>query len=130
MDAIHELSDMRNKLENQIRTLKSELEAVEKTIQLLKRENATTSPRNAEDKSFSRIGLTEACRKSIGDEWISPSEIREQLLKRGFKTPNKAKLLNAVFATLRRLAAKGEFEGQRIDGKLKYRKVAVQAAAA
>jgi hypothetical protein len=126
MEAIRELSQVRNKLETQIRTLQSEMEAIDKAIQLVQRETAANNPKSAPDKSFAKVGLTTACREMIGTEWITPFEIREQLLRRGFKTEHKAKLLNAIFATLRRLAKKGEFESQRINDKLRYRRTAAR----
>ena len=44
------------------------------------------------------------------------------MISGGFKNDDKAKLLSYVFATLKRLAAKGELDGRKVDGKMKYRK--------
>ncbi len=58
----------------------------------------------------------------VASEWISPADVRNQMMSGGFKNDDKAKLLSYVFATLKRLASKGEFEGKKLDGKMKYRK--------
>jgi hypothetical protein len=67
------------------------------------------------------MGLSEACREIVGNDWILPSEVRNQMLHGSFKTDDRAGLLSSVFATLRRLATK-DLEGAKIDGKMRYRK--------
>jgi hypothetical protein len=52
------------------------------------------------------------------------------MMNGGFKNDDKAKLLGYCFATLKRLAAKGELESKRVDGKMKYRKRQLAAMAA
>ena len=97
---------------------------VDKAVQLLDREGkfaATTFTATAQDKRFSKMGLSEACRAIVGGEWTLPSEVRNQMLQGGFKTDDKAGLLSSVFATLKRLATK-DLEGAKIEGKMRYRK--------
>ena len=56
------------------------------------------------------------------DEWITPSLVRDSMLSGGYRIEDSSKLLGYVFATLKRLAKKGDLEGKRIDGRLRYRK--------
>lgn len=119
MDAKQELMQLKNKLQKQIAVLESEMRTVDAAIQLLERENqvGATGPH---DKRFRKVGLSDACRQIVGSEWISPAEVRNQMMQGGFKNDDKAKLLGAVFATLKRIAKK-EIEGKKVDGKMKYR---------
>ena len=120
MQAKQELMQLKDRLQRQIAVLESEMATVDKAIQLLDREDqsGTTGPR---DTRFRKVGLSDACRQIVSDDWISPTEVRNQLMQGGFKNNDKSKLLAAVFATLKRLAKK-EFEGKKVDGKMKYRK--------
>ncbi len=120
MQAKQELMQLKTKLQQQISVLESEMVTVDKAIQLLEREDHSGAS-GPKDARFRKVGLSDACRQIVGSEWASPSEVREALMKGGYKHESKAKLLGSVFATLKRLAAK-EFEGKKVDGKLKYRK--------
>jgi len=119
MQAKNELMQLKAKLQKQIAVLESEMTTVDAAIHLIERENRREAA-GPEDKRFRKMGLSEACRQIVGPEWISPAEVRTQMMQGGFKNHDKAKLLSAVFATLKRLAQK-EFEGKKIDGKMKYR---------
>lgn len=121
MEAIKELTRIKDKLQAQIHSLEVETAAIEKAIQLLERENRPETVL-VQEKRFSKLGLSDACREIAGAEWLSPLEVREQLMRGGFKSDDKVKLLNSVFATLKRLAKMGELEARRVDSKLKYRK--------
>jgi len=120
MQAKHELMRLREKLQKQITVLESEMATVDKAIQLLNREEHPES-NGSHDKRFRNVGLSDACRQIVGVDWISPTEIRNQLIQGGYKNADKSKLLAAVFATVKRLAKK-ELEGKKLDGKMKYRK--------
>jgi len=120
MQARDELIRLREKLRAQISVLESEMATVDKAIQLLERENHSGAA-GTQDKRFHKLGLSDACRQIVGSEWISPAEVRDQMMRGGFKNHNKSKLLGSVFATLKRLA-KNELEGKKMDGKMKYRK--------
>lgn len=120
MEANHELMQLKQRLQRQITVLESEMATVDKAIQLLEREGHAGANGN-QDKRFRKVGLSDACRQIVGDEWILPSAVRNQIMQGGYRNNDKAKLLAAVFATLKRLGKK-EFEGKRIDGKMHYRK--------
>jgi hypothetical protein len=119
MQAKNELMQLKGKLQKQITVLESEMKTVDAAIQLIERENQL-EPASPQDKRFRKAGLSDACRQIVGSEWISPTEVRNQMMQGGFKNRDKTKLLAAVFATVKRLAKK-EFEGKKIDGKMKYR---------
>lgn len=120
MQAKHELRQLKEKLQKQIAVLESEMATVDRAIQLLEREDHSGS-NGSQDKRFRKVGLSDACRQIVGADWISPTEVRNQLMQGGYKNVDKSKLLAAVFATVKRLAKK-EFEGKKLDGKMKYRK--------
>jgi len=123
MSAQQELLQLKGRLQKQISVLEAEMATVDKAIQLLDREGkfATATGTTGQDKRFSKMGLSEACREIVGSNWTLPSEVRNQMLQGGFKTADKAGLLSSVFATLKRLATK-DLEGAKIDGKMRYRK--------
>jgi hypothetical protein len=127
MAAKHELLQLKDKLQKQISILESEMATVDKAIQLLEREDRVGGATGPQDKRFRKLGLSATCRKIVGSEWLAPSEVRNQMMQGGYKSVDKSKLLGYVFATLKRLAAKGEMEGKKVDGKMKYRKRQVVA---
>lgn len=123
MQAKKELMQLNEKLQQQIAVLQAEQATVYKAIQLLERENLSgATPTGSQDHRFRKVGLSDTCRKIMGSDWASPLEVREQMVLGGYKVADKSKLLGYVFATLKRLAAKGELEGRKVDGKMKYRK--------
>jgi isoaspartyl peptidase/L-asparaginase-like protein (Ntn-hydrolase superfamily) len=121
MEAIRELERIRERLGGQLRVLQSELDAVNKAIQLLQREQASAGT-PAEAQRFAKAGLAESIRQVVGTVFTVPRQIRNRMLEGGYRAPSKAKLLNAVYATCKRLAEKGEFEAGKVDGKLAFRK--------
>jgi hypothetical protein len=132
MQAKQELTRLKEKLQKHIAVLNAEMETVDKAIGLLERENESGATSGPHDRKYRSMGLSETCRKIIGSEWISPAEVRDQMVRGGFKTEEKSNLLAAVYATLKRLTKK-ELEGKKIDGKMKYRKrqpAAISAEAA
>lgn len=120
MQAKNELLQLKARLQKQIAVLQSEMVVVDKAIQLLERENHSET-NGSQDKKFRKAGLSDACRQIVGDDWISPTEVRNELMQGGYPNDDKSKLLAAVFATLKRLGKK-QMEGKKIDGKMKYRK--------
>jgi hypothetical protein len=127
MQAKHELMRLKDKLQRQIAVLESEMATVDKAIQLLERETSPGVNGLHKDKRFAKAGLSDALRQIVGSEWISPAEARDQMLDGGFRAGSKAKLLSAVYATLKRLGT-NELEGKKIDGKMKYRRRQLAAA--
>lgn len=133
MQAKQQLMQLKDKLLKQISILESEMATVDKAIQLLEREDRVTGAPGPQDKRFRKVGLSDACRQIVGSEWISPTEVRNAMMEGGFKNADKSKLLGSVFATLKRLAVKGDLEAKRVDAKMKYRKrqaVAISSAEA
>jgi hypothetical protein len=123
MELVRELTVVRERLENQLRSIHAELDAVSKTIALLQRERsaATASPQ-AQSKEFAKMGLSEGIRAALTQDFQTPVNIRDSMLRGGFPA-QKSKLLNSVYATLKRLATKGrEVEAGKIDGINAYRK--------
>jgi hypothetical protein len=118
MEAVKELVRLRERIQVQLRELQLEFDVVNKAIQLLEREGQP----EVNDKRFAKMGLSEACRQIVNGDWITPSGVRDILMRGGFKNENKSKLLGYVFATLKRLQQASEFEVKRIDDRLKYRK--------
>ena len=113
---------LKEKLQRQISVLESEMATVDKAIQLIDRESTPGAIAPYQDKRYARSGLSETLRQIVGSEWISPAETRDAMMNGGYKAQSKAKLLSAVYATMKRLGVSGEFEGRKIDGKMKYRK--------
>jgi hypothetical protein len=123
MQATQQLTQLKERLRRQIAVLESELNTVDKAIQLLEREHvAGAGDQPYQDRRYAKMGLTDACRLVIGSEWLAPVQVRDEMLRGGFNIEQKKKLLGYCFATLKRLAQKGDLEGKQIDGKLKYRK--------
>ncbi len=123
MDAIGQLNRLKERLEGQLHTTRTELDAVDKALQLLEREQSA-EPLAAGDKRFARLGLSDSCRQIVGEEWTTPLEVRNRMLQGGYQSKNKKKanLLNAIYATLKRLAESGTFEAGKKNGKLAFRK--------
>jgi hypothetical protein len=120
MQAKQELTRLRDKLNAQIAALQSEMVIVDRTIQLLEREDQSSPTAPQQGKRFRSVGLSDAIRQIVAAEWISPTEVRDGLMHGGYPNKDKGKLLGAVFTTMKRLG-ESIFEGKRIDGKLKYR---------
>lgn len=121
MQAKQELTQLKEKLQKHIAVLNAEMDTVDKAIRLLDRENESSGVTGQQDKRFAKVGLSDTCRQIVGNEWISPTEVRDAMMQGGYKKADKGKLLGSVFATLKRLS-KSELEGKRVDGKMKYRK--------
>jgi hypothetical protein len=131
MQAKQELTRLKEKLQKHIAVLNAEMDTVDKAIRLLERESESGAMTGPQDRKFRNMGLSETCRLIVGGEWISPTEVRDQMTHGGFKNDDKSKLLAAVYATLKRLG-NNELEGKKVDGKMKYRKrqpVAMSSAA-
>jgi hypothetical protein len=122
MTAQQELLQLKERLQRQIAVLQAEMASVDKTIQLLEREGRPTAMSAAiQDKRYAKLGLSDAIRAILTDEFTLPSEIRNVMLSGGYSAPDKASLLSSVFATLKRMDGK-DAEGEKIDGKMHYRK--------
>lgn len=120
MQAKQELTHLKERLNAQIVALQSEMAIVDKAIQLLEREGQSSQPAPEQAKQFRTVGLSDAIRQTVASEWISPTEVRDELMRGGYPNKDKSKLLGSVFATMKRLTG-STFEARRIDGKLKYR---------
>jgi hypothetical protein len=124
-----ELRRIKSRLEGTIRSSQSELDVINKAIELVEREQGT-SPKafllgTGENRDFAKLGLTEAIRKCVGSEFVIPSEVRDTMLMGGFPVPKagKGRLLNYVFVTLKRLAKTGELDAGKKGGKFAVRRV-------
>jgi hypothetical protein len=120
MQAKRELTQLRERLKQQIAALESEMATIDKAIELLEREDQS-SPNAPYGKRFRKVGLSDAIRQVVASVWISPTEVRDELMHGGYPNEDKNKLLASVFATMKRLGKSGGFEVRRIEGKLKYR---------
>ena len=58
----------------------------------------------------------------VGSQFMLPLQIRNRMLEGGYPASSRAKLLNAVYATSKRLVESGEFEKGKVNGKLAFRK--------
>jgi len=133
---IQELTQIKHRLESTIRSCQTELDAINKAIELVQREQGGKSTLISTDGSrkvneFARLGLSDACRHVVGAEFISPSEVRDSLLLGGYPIPKKGKgrLLNYVFVTLKRLSdTGGEFERGKKNGKFAVRRFPAREA--
>jgi len=125
MDPTKQLHLVREKLQSQIRVLQGEVEALDKTLKVLQREDPEAAMNR---KELRTLGTTDAIRRLIGSEFITPHTIRDQLILGGFPCRNgKQKLLNIVWATMKRLGKSrtSGFEiGQATDGKFALRRKA------
>src|ERR1700751_3218841 len=101
MEAIKELLIVRERLQSQIRALEGEVDAVNKAIKVLEREDPETAMKT---KQLGNLGTTDAIRRLIGSEFVTPITVRDQLILGGFPCRNgKQRLLNVVWATMKRL---------------------------
>jgi hypothetical protein len=130
METIDELLRIREQIESKIRLCQSELGAINKAIELVRRErlslpaSALQLSTSTKTKEFARLGLTDACREVVRNDFVTPLHVRDALLIGGFPVPKKGKgrLLNYVFVTLKRLCQEGgEFERGEVDGKFAVR---------
>lgn len=120
MQAKRELTQLKERLKQQIAGLESEMATIDRAIQLLEREDQS-SPNSLRRRRFRNVGLSDAIRQVVASEWISPTEVRDELMHGGYPNEDKNKLLASVFATMKRLGASGGLEVKRVEGKLKYR---------
>lgn len=130
METIDELLRIREQLEGKMRMCQSELAAINKAIELVRRErlslpaSALQPSAPSKTRELARLGLTDACREVVRNEFVTPLYVRDALLIGGFPVPKKGKgrLLNYVFVTLKRLCQEGgEFERGEVDGKFAVR---------
>jgi len=121
MEAIRELQRVRERLETQLRAIQSEMDAVSKAIKVLEREQ----PQSVEikGKELSALTFTDAVRRLISEEYVTPLKVRDQLIRGGFPhSKDKTKLLNSVWATMQRLVKGSGFEQGKLDGKFAVRR--------
>ncbi len=128
MQARDQLANLRARLQQQIEQLQSEINIVDGAIKLLDRDNGLSKPLiasistigTAQTKRFKKMGLSDAVRDLVRGEYVSPTEIRDELPRGGYRNSDSSKLLASVYATLKRLK-KSTLEASVIDGKVKYR---------
>ena len=121
MEAIRQLTKIGKRLHDQLRDLQVEVDAIDKAIKVLEREDEKEGSVSESDE-FSNTGFADGCRSIVGPELITPLEVRDRLIRGGFKNRDKAKVLGGVYATLKRLAgSNGPFEGGTLNGKKAYR---------
>ncbi len=121
MEAIRELTRIKQRKHDQLRALQFEVDAIDKAIELLEREDQSEGSAS-KSKEFAKTGFADGCRSIVGPEFITPLEVRDRLIRGGFKHKSKAKALSGVYATLKRLAgANGLFEVGKLNGKKAYR---------
>jgi len=121
MDTIQELMRVRAGIQDQLRESQSELQAVDTTIKLLQRERQSNIE-TTNTKEFAKGGLSDACRGILGSELVTPLQVRDRLMLGGYPAKSKSKLLSSVYATVKRLAMRGEIEAGKLGGKSAYRK--------
>jgi len=129
MDATKELLLLRERLESQLRVLQSEIDSINKAVKLLERERPSferDKPEQAiKPKQFSSLGVTDAIRSILRGEFVTPLQVRDQLLLGGFPHSGKSKLLNIVWATMKRLGQGDGYEiGTANGGKFAVRRKA------
>ena len=123
MNALTELRRLQRVLLDTLATVQLEADSINKAIEILEREQNKLADQNANGKEFSNIGLADACRKIIRSEFISPLEVRNQLVAGGYPFKStKGKLLGSVYSTIKRSERKGELEAQKEDGRWCFRK--------
>lgn len=120
MEAIKELLKVRERLNSQLRTTQSEVDAVEKAIKVLERENPESA---IGTKELRTLGVSDAVRRLVKGEFVTTTKVRDQLIMGGFPCPNgKGALLDVVWSTMRRFANKPDFEAGKVDGKFALRR--------
>lgn len=128
---IQELRRIKSRLETTIRSSQSELDVINKAIELVEREQGRPTvtllgaDAQTRTRDFAKLGLSDAVRKIVGGDFTTPFEVRDALLIGGFPVPKagKGRLLNYVFVTLKRLASTSELEAGKKDGKFAVRRV-------
>ena len=121
MEVILELTKIRKRLQDQLRDLQVEVDAIDRTINVIEREDEKEGSVSESDE-FSNTGFADGCRSIVGHEFIAPREVRDRLILGGFKHKDKTKVLSGVYATLKRLAgSNGPFESEKLNGKKAYR---------
>jgi len=122
MEAIRELEKIKERIAAQLHTMQTELDAVNKAIGLLEREQRNEAG-SMQSKRFAKAGLAQSIREIVrGSQFMRPAQIRDCMLEGGYTPRTKANFLNAVYATAKRLAVSGEFEKGKLNGKLAFRK--------
>ena len=121
MEVTRELVKIKKRKQDQLRALQSEVDAIDKSIELLEREKQSGASTGT-SKEFANTGFADGCRSIVGPEFITPLEIRDRLISGGFKHKSKTKVLGGVYATLKRLAGpNGPFETGTLNGKKAFR---------
>ncbi|MEP6536094.1 MAG: hypothetical protein ABJF23_12285 [Bryobacteraceae bacterium] len=142
MQAIRELEQLQRRLEAQIALIQAELDTISKTIKILERETPgaaaqMTVPVVASEQRIpptpitepKAIGLSDLCRQIMGDHWMAPVDVRDQLMEMGYHNTDKGKLLSSVYATLKRLSDSGEMESRKESGRTEFRRRLLPQAA-
>lgn len=120
METIEKLQKLRDRLQSQLRIIQSEFDAVDKTIKLYEREFPESPVKTQELRS---LGMTDAVRRIVKGEYVTPLKVRDQLIQGGFPCPNGASnLLDTVWSTMRRLGTTSEYEAGKKDGKFVLRR--------
>ena len=144
MEATLQLQQLKGLLESQIFDLQLELDTIDKTIKILERENPGTSPpltlpggmmpasvpQSVVGIAEKGLGLSDLCRKIMGDSWKAPLDVRDALIALGYPNPDKGKLLSSVFATLKRMQGAGEMESRKTSGRMEFHKRSKEIQAA
>ncbi len=121
MEVTRELVTIKQRKQDQLRALQSEVDAIDKAIELLEREKQSEASTGT-SKEFANTGFADGCRSIVGSEFITPPEVRGRLIRGGFKHESKSKVLGGVYATLKRLAGpNGPLETGTLNGKKAYR---------
>ena len=121
MDAIRELTKLQQRKHDQLCALQVEVDTIDKAIELLERENQSEGLTST-SKEFAKTGFADGCRSIVGPEFVTPPEVRDRLIRGGFKHESKIKVLGGVYSTLKRLAGpNGPFEAGTMNGKKAYR---------
>ena len=128
MQAILELTGVRQKLQEKIVALQSELTSIDRAIEILEREspsrvNTVNTVNGSSGRQFKKKGLSESCLAIVGSDFVKPSIVRDRLMAGGYPVKSKTKLLSSVFATLSRLAKLSKLEVGTIDGRRVFRQL-------
>ena len=124
MQAVLELTRVRQKLQQKVEALQEEVTSIDRAIRVLERENPSriNTVNGSSGRQFKKMGLSESCLAIVGGDLVKPSTVRDRLTAGGYPMQTKTKLLSSVFATLRRLADRGQLEAGTIDGKRAFRR--------
>ena len=125
MQAVLELTRVRQKLQEKIVALQSELTSIDRAIEILERESPSrvNTVNGSSGRQFKKKGLSESCLAIVGSDFVKPSIVRDRLMAGGYPVKSRTKLLSSVFATLSRLAKLGKLEAGAIDGRRVFRKL-------